>query len=229
MDYPAAHSMDSTWFAVDADGHVAVFATRAEGPLPVGAVRDHVDGELVEAYARECAQGFAEGALDDERAIDGPAGLGDLLLVLDGERPEARGVFDDPGAELVTDDPLAVRVTRWDPLGPALDALRRSPAYRASFFLPWSVDEESSARFGVYYYEHDYVGDGYAYLRKGAAPERPRVVGSLADAQVFALPRTRFARDEVVAVTDQLPCDHYDGERTTPDDVPSGPDPDAGP
>lgn len=34
QDYPAAHSMDSTWFAVDADGEVAVFDTGEGGCAP---------------------------------------------------------------------------------------------------------------------------------------------------------------------------------------------------
>lgn len=33
-DYPAAHSMDTTWFAVDADGVVAEFNTDEDGALP---------------------------------------------------------------------------------------------------------------------------------------------------------------------------------------------------
>jgi hypothetical protein len=33
-DYPAAHSMDSVWFAVDADGHVAAFITGEDGHIP---------------------------------------------------------------------------------------------------------------------------------------------------------------------------------------------------
>jgi hypothetical protein len=33
-DYPAAHSMDSVWFAVDADGHVAAFTTGEDGHIP---------------------------------------------------------------------------------------------------------------------------------------------------------------------------------------------------
>ncbi len=33
-DFPAAHSMDSAWFAVDADGHVARFDTGENGAIP---------------------------------------------------------------------------------------------------------------------------------------------------------------------------------------------------
>lgn len=33
-DYPAAHSMDTVWFAVDDDGHVGVFESHADGAVP---------------------------------------------------------------------------------------------------------------------------------------------------------------------------------------------------
>jgi hypothetical protein len=33
-DYPAAHSMDATWYAVDKHGHVGVFDTGAGGAVP---------------------------------------------------------------------------------------------------------------------------------------------------------------------------------------------------
>jgi len=34
MDFPAAHSMDATWFAVDRDGHVGVFDSGEPGAVP---------------------------------------------------------------------------------------------------------------------------------------------------------------------------------------------------
>jgi hypothetical protein len=33
-DFPAAHSMDTDWFAVDRDGHVALFISNENGPVP---------------------------------------------------------------------------------------------------------------------------------------------------------------------------------------------------
>ena len=36
IDYPAAHSMDTSWYAVDADGHVALFTTGENGHAPNG-------------------------------------------------------------------------------------------------------------------------------------------------------------------------------------------------
>ena len=40
VDYPAAHSMDTTWFAMDIDGHVAVFDSGEPGAVPAGATQD---------------------------------------------------------------------------------------------------------------------------------------------------------------------------------------------
>jgi hypothetical protein len=39
-DYPAAHSMDTTWFAVDRDGHVAWFYSGEDGAVPRAAASD---------------------------------------------------------------------------------------------------------------------------------------------------------------------------------------------
>lgn len=41
MDYPAAHSMDTTWFAIDDEGHVSAFHTGETGHVP-----DHITGEI---------------------------------------------------------------------------------------------------------------------------------------------------------------------------------------
>lgn len=39
-DYPAAHSMDTRWFAVDGAGQVGIFWTDETGHLPVGTEND---------------------------------------------------------------------------------------------------------------------------------------------------------------------------------------------
>jgi hypothetical protein len=51
-DFPAAHSMDSSWYAVDKDGNVALFHTGAGGAMPEN------------AYSPEAAEYVEE--LDDE-------------------------------------------------------------------------------------------------------------------------------------------------------------------
>jgi hypothetical protein len=48
-DFPAAHSMDTDWYAVDRHGHVGVFSTGENGHLPTGAAGG---GRLREELAR---------------------------------------------------------------------------------------------------------------------------------------------------------------------------------
>lgn len=47
MDYPAAHSMDTTWFAVDKDGYIAVMDTEEVGAVPCLYTGDQGDGSEV--------------------------------------------------------------------------------------------------------------------------------------------------------------------------------------
>jgi hypothetical protein len=63
-DYPAAHSMDSVWFAVDADGHVAAFHTGENGHIPAQGNEGYGMDEL---EALETARGLPK----DEESEDG--------------------------------------------------------------------------------------------------------------------------------------------------------------
>src|SRR5262245_30135137 len=49
-DFPAAHSMDTHWFAVDGRGHVALFDTGENGHAPQG-VESQDDGTLYDLWA----------------------------------------------------------------------------------------------------------------------------------------------------------------------------------
>jgi len=55
-DYPAAHLMDTIWYAVDANGAVGVFDSGPPGPVPTAAVRrEHGDvPRLVRILGGEC-------------------------------------------------------------------------------------------------------------------------------------------------------------------------------
>ncbi len=51
-DYPAAHSMDAHWFAVDRDGHVALFKSGESGAVPTAATVDEryqLPGQIAQA------------------------------------------------------------------------------------------------------------------------------------------------------------------------------------
>lgn len=47
-DFPAAHSMDTTWFAIDSDGHVAVFESGESGCVPQDAYLGEDYGEITD-------------------------------------------------------------------------------------------------------------------------------------------------------------------------------------
>ena len=55
IDFPAAHSMDSTWFAVDAEGNVASFQTGEAGAMPDQAFMEasFSEGEEVASFLAE--------------------------------------------------------------------------------------------------------------------------------------------------------------------------------
>jgi hypothetical protein len=50
-DYPAAHSMDTDWFAVDAEGHVALMKSGEPGPVPVGLESQRGGWDVLKALA----------------------------------------------------------------------------------------------------------------------------------------------------------------------------------
>src|SRR5262245_34529587 len=55
-DYPAAHSMDTVWYAVDANGAVGIFNSAEAGPVPRSAARrEHGDvPRLIRILGGEC-------------------------------------------------------------------------------------------------------------------------------------------------------------------------------
>jgi hypothetical protein len=65
-DFPAAHSMDTCWFAVDRDGHLAVFDSGHEGAVPTGAV-DGTGWDLPEVIALQAPQVFLATRKDADR------------------------------------------------------------------------------------------------------------------------------------------------------------------
>jgi hypothetical protein len=74
VDYPAAHSMDTVWYAVDANGAVGVFNSAEPGPVPKSAVRrEHGDvPRLVRILGGECD----DEDFDLREAFQTAAGLG---------------------------------------------------------------------------------------------------------------------------------------------------------
>lgn len=96
-DFPAAHSMDTTWFAVDKCGHVAVFESGEDGSVPEGAPDAYVSLAADQPIAGELDRCLQRGALVPGRHIsemEHPMDLKIRLLRKKGkEAAFARGFF----------------------------------------------------------------------------------------------------------------------------------------
>lgn len=65
-EYPAAHSMDTDWFAVDADGHVALMHSGEPGPVPVGLEIQRSGWDVLEALALANPSALLERHCEDD-------------------------------------------------------------------------------------------------------------------------------------------------------------------
>ncbi len=103
-DFPAAHSMDTTWYAVDADGVVAVFDSGEAGAVPNAAAVSMSPGDSTfDSFpldAVRIARLAAHGALDDSpQAVHG--GPGRAIVVLAAPTPNDEGLEGYRGASTV--------------------------------------------------------------------------------------------------------------------------------
>lgn len=90
-DYPAAHSMDTTWFAVDKDGFVAVMETNEEGALPLAWPNGESASDFVETVGSHLGREVKLGQYE----IPEPSSVGlyGFTSIID-ENPQKGGVVD---------------------------------------------------------------------------------------------------------------------------------------
>jgi len=90
-DFPAAHSMDTVWFAVDQDGHVACFHSHESGAVPVAAFAGDEAYRTQQGLAQVLPQGEAVQELRG-RLIPGPLGK-EPPHTISASRPYAKGTL----------------------------------------------------------------------------------------------------------------------------------------
>jgi hypothetical protein len=184
-DFPAAHSMDSTWFAVDADGHVALFFTGEAGGLPVEGYGD--DDVLHEAELRalpRVGQRFEPNAGGHLGAVEDTDDFHVFAFVRD--LAEVRDLIPALHAtEYAATTGAALVLAR-----PAADAFaelhRRGQCVTCTRFWGDDVDDleqghEGLAAHGIYIYDHttdNWIAGPYERSR---VPVRPVHVADLPD------------------------------------------------
>jgi hypothetical protein len=174
-DFPAAHSMDTAWFAVDLDGHVAVFETGEAGALPKGAACED-PYQLKTALRERLAPTEPIFDVDGRRV---PVPLHASALLFDRPGPHALLIFLGPGGGslLAGLECTQVEATRGEAFRVAdlpkgrFEELHASGACTACEVL-WQTEEEGSlSGWGLFEYRHDdYQGTAGPYRLQ----ERPK-------------------------------------------------------
>ena len=184
-DYPAAHSMDTTWFAVDSDGRVAAFNSNEAGAVPQGAYLGEDVHEVIELIRAAVATQPLQNRLDGRIHFTGqnhfmqPRGLPLIVFV---EREET-------AQQLVRDGARAVPASSghavvFDAPSDALPALHERGECLGCFphLLPDSdqPDDPNFAARGLYFYIHDLTENWLAGpYGQHARPTRPISVDDL--------------------------------------------------
>ena len=229
-DYPAAHSMDTDWYAVDRDGHVALFESGEAGavPSPAGIEGEHT---LLERFARAARWSLAdyqpttggpEAPAEQHKAVEGrlrakPADdefdwdSSWTLMFLESEEPVrdqiARGVaIAAPATEGVA--VIVKNLTR-----PLADRLHRAGACLGCFG-PYTFDELPEL-LGLYTYEHsceNWISGPYERRGNPTRPLRadqlPLDSRALVEGMRFA--SLSFAEAEQIQPVDHAECDSWE-------------------
>jgi hypothetical protein len=204
-DFPAAHSMDTDWFAVDRDGHVAYFNSGEAGAVPLDAcceddtaMLDQLETAVPRTepiYELAPRSGACEeGSHHAPTAADGGP------LALDGEPwpilvfvTSLDAVAEDVGQGLAIpvasrgaaavffpDMPIAT-YRRLHESGACLSCFYNDPAY-----------DDLPERLGLYHFKHPddlYVPEPYG---RWGSPRRPLHIDQVPAALAEALTRVRF-------------------------------------
>ncbi|MEN0061053.1 MAG: hypothetical protein AAGA48_02830 [Myxococcota bacterium] len=216
MTLEAAHSMDTVWFSVDDEGHVAVLDSGEAGTLPEAwkggedAGYDFMQllprlGILVSADAAPGRETDAkEITLETVSSVD----WGRVILV---ESAHPRLLDRFVGATAFDGESATYLLIQSDEAseGQLTEAWRRGLVRRA--WAPfWRTETPPSALFGVYEYTHDTYGVSQPYERVGV-PSRPLHIDDLPTSiQEFAirLP-VRFADAPRLQPASHLPCANW--------------------
>jgi hypothetical protein len=181
-DYPAAHSMDTEWYAVDADGHVAIFSSGEEGAVPEAAANDHdAPADLLDAIP-DVPYSLLDWLGEDreERHVELPPrkrkkGMGKVLMFLSSLDPVREKLKRFEVDHAPASEGVAV-LFRNLPVETAW-ALHEAGACLGCF--PWIADNEyydfhgdRPRRLGIFRYDHRDPGLASPYER-GRAPDRP--------------------------------------------------------
>jgi hypothetical protein len=229
-DYPAAHSMDTYWFAVDADGNVAMFDTGEGGVVPKDALRS-VDGLdcLFAEIAKDCEHrsiridASSENILTRSKAATNPND--DICCSTDGDNVynlililESDEIILQLGAETI-ESGFVVRFAGERTLVYMgccpLANLQKLVAERKVIIIepvPYDFDFHLPSLFGLFEYEHD--SHALIPYERKHIPQYPLKLADLPEPLQLRLieagiDRIKFVESELVQPLEHTPCDAW--------------------
>jgi hypothetical protein len=158
FDYPAAHSMDTHWFAVDDDGHVAAFESGEAGAVPTAGYVGENDFDLLGAVR---AHAVRRDAVEDVEAykammprehLDTPEPFrGASVILFLPSADAAQGLAGAEVDEVLATSGVAVIASGLDRA--AFDRLHAEGECLGCFVYVES-EEPGMADFGIFEYQH---------------------------------------------------------------------------
>lgn len=203
IDFPAGHSMDTDWFAVDKDGNIAIFDSGEEGAVPIEIENQTFWLELFEKYAKPITPILKQLYLDEktietilqkcgvdtlhkiisyEYAVDGCVFLlneDKKWEDLDFERVLLKEKsFDDIVLCLSENMPLYLISNIYYIRKEFIEAIKNKIIIRACNFSTYEGDEDGftgvgKKDLGLFFYEHDNHDWGTEPYYKVLTPEIP--------------------------------------------------------
>jgi hypothetical protein len=186
-DYPAAHSMDTSWYAVDRDGHVAIFSSGEAGAVPMTVSSDE-DREVSEQLRETLPEGgvtydlssrFLPSLEDDARRLD-RAWLMEypVLLFLSALDPVRDALAAGRAEQVEATEGVAVILRGLSE--EELNGYRDSPHFRGCINLYLGEEFATSlAHHGLYEYGHiteNWISGPYG---REMLPQRPLHIDQL--------------------------------------------------
>jgi hypothetical protein len=183
FDFPAAHSMDTTWFAVDRDGHVAVFETGESGAVPTAAYLGEDYGEVEDALRSALPRGRAVFHFESRKEA-GPSHLAPseaegpwsiLLFVRDAS--EVRDLLEASDVDEVLAT-TGVGLVAWNIDQSVLRAIHDRGACLGCFLYYADEEKPNLAELGLFQYDEPHGGWASAYPLS-CVPQSPVHVDAL--------------------------------------------------
>jgi hypothetical protein len=215
-DYPAAHSMDTRWFAVDNDGNIGVFYSNEDGAVPRKISEDSYQGSLVECLPKNKA-GFSQSLIEGHVAAQGAKQIYlrrmiacshliskfSVLLVLESEsvleelRPYIYLQFAGLETVVYVSECPSLKIKSLLESGKVLRGRTEIKASEWSDFV------------GIFQFGHDWCGIAAPYKRD-VVPQNPLNLAYLPAQLKQQLSTTRFESTDFNETSEIQPIEHTD-------------------